>query len=68
MLHCSPFVENHDSNSNLKNGDGKTVEVDFWGVFSLTLALKKPLEIPSVKVVKIGILGKIVGGRWDRGS
>ena len=48
MLHCSPFVENHDSNSNLKNGDGKAVEVGFWGVFSLTLALKKPLEIPSV--------------------
>ena len=22
----------------------------------------------TVKVVKIGILGKIVGGRWDRGS
>ena len=22
----------------------------------------------STKVVKIGILGKIVGGRWDRGS
>ena len=24
--------------------------------------------IVLVKVVKIGILGKIVGGRWDRGS
>ena len=41
MLHCSLFVENHDSNSNLKNGDGKAVEVGFWGVFSLTLTLKK---------------------------
>ena len=45
MLQCSLLVEKHCSNSNLKHGDGKGVEVDFWGVFTLKLALKKPLEM-----------------------
>ena len=44
-LQCSLLVEKHGSNSNLKNGDGEAVGVGFWGVFSLKLALKNPLEM-----------------------
>ena len=44
MLECSLLIEKHRSNSNIKNGDGETVEVSFWSIFSLKLALKKPLE------------------------
>ena len=47
MLQCSLLIEKHCSNSNLKNGDGEVVGVGFWGVFSLKLALKKPLEMLS---------------------
>ena len=45
MFQCSLFVEKHCSDSNLKNGDGEVVGMGFWSVFSLKLALKKPLEI-----------------------
>ena len=45
MLQCSPLVEKHGSNSNLKYRDGEAVEVNFWIIFSLKLTLKKPLEI-----------------------
>ena len=45
MLQCSLFVEKHCSNSNLKHRDEEAVGVGFWGVFTLKLALKKPLEM-----------------------
>ena len=50
MLQCSLLVEKHYSKSNLKNGDGEAVGVGFGGVFSLKLALKKPLEMLYVAV------------------
>ena len=50
MLQCSLLVEKYCSNSNLKNGDGEAVGVSFWGVFSLKLVLKKPLEMLSEKI------------------
>ena len=50
MLQCSLLVEKYCSNSNIKNGDGEVVGVGFWGVFSLKLVLKKPLEMLSEKI------------------
>ena len=36
--------------------------------FKFSSAFLLILSSAMIKVVKIGILGKIVGGRWDRGS
>ena len=50
------------------------IDVSLLEKFVTYLAYKPFLEnkiilsIDRGKVVKIGILGKIVGGRWDRGS